>query len=173
MGIQKKPRGLILDFETRYKYAEMWNSHNPSIFISEESVSVLVSYSVTASPAQTVCLLRVMNEFQISSKNHVCICWHLGRAIVFCHKNQNKEYKARRLLLPQGLYMKLTYLFQHFFVHESVCVKNVTCIPSNSSYMRECTYKICHVWSIAHLTCIFPVIDDSKVLLYTGIAEYL
>ncbi len=25
-------------------------------------------------------------------------------AIVFCHKNQNKKYKARRLLVPQGVF---------------------------------------------------------------------
>ncbi len=44
-------------------------------------------------------------------KVFVCICWHLGGVIVFRHKNRNKEYKARRLLLPtESVHVSLKYL---------------------------------------------------------------
>ena len=66
--------------------------------------------------------------------------------------------------------MKFTDFFQ-YFLHMSVRVKNITFIPTDSSYMTECIqimYKKSHVWSIAHDTIVGARQTDNPRLRFNA-----
>ncbi len=42
------------------------------------------------------------------------LCLHFGGAIVFCHNITLFEYKARRILLPQGVLQKSLVFDNHY-----------------------------------------------------------